>query len=113
MRVDSVAVRRIFSPLALILAAVAATTALAGPAATAAITTGPGTQLWVSRYGAPANDNNAYSVAVSPNGDTVYITGTSYSGASYGKSASGWDYRTGSGWPVTTGRATAAITRMR
>ena len=85
--------RRIVSPLALMLAALAIP-GLAARSAAAAGTTVPGTQLWVSRYGAPANDDMAFSIAVSPNGGTVYVTGTSFSGANYGKNATGTDYRT-------------------
>lgn len=64
------------------------------PAAVAANAPAPGTQLWASKYSAPADGNRAFAVAVSPNGRTVYVTGTSFSGANYGKGATGSDYRT-------------------
>ncbi len=49
-----------------------------------------GAQLWVKRYhGAPLGDRGANSVAVSPSGGTVVVTGSSYGG-----STSGYDYAT-------------------
>jgi outer membrane protein assembly factor BamB len=37
-----------------------------------------GAQLWVQRYNGPGNgDDGAWSVAVSPGGGTVYVTGDS------------------------------------
>jgi outer membrane protein assembly factor BamB len=39
----------------------------------------PGTQVWVARYNHPSvNGSVAHSVAVSPNGSTVFVTGYSY-----------------------------------
>jgi len=47
------------------------------PAATAAA--GPGTQAWIQRYnGTKAGADHASSVAVSPGGGTVYVTGESH-----------------------------------
>jgi DNA-binding beta-propeller fold protein YncE len=51
--------------------------------------TAAGTQLWVKRYTFPGgNTDDARSVAVSPDGKTVYVTGQSWS------QASAWDYAT-------------------
>ncbi len=52
--------------------------------------TAAGTQLWVKRYNGPGgNTDDAKSVAVSPDGKTVYVTGQSWGGQ-----ASAWDYAT-------------------
>jgi DNA-binding beta-propeller fold protein YncE len=48
---------------------------------TALAATSPGTQLWVERYNADNGIDDASSVAVSPNGKTVFVTGHSYGGA--------------------------------
>ena len=55
-----------------------------------AYASGAGAQLWVSRYnGAGNGSDGATSVAVSPDGTKVFVTGSSYSG-----SATGGDYVT-------------------
>ena len=60
-----------------------------------------GTQLWVARYSGPnpgqATSNTATSVATSRDGNTVFITGYSYGGAS------GFDYVTAA-YNATTGK---------
>jgi WD40 repeat protein len=58
--------------------------------ATVAYNAATGAQRWVRRYnGATEGDRGANSVAVSPNGKTVFVTGSSYTG-----SASDYDYAT-------------------
>jgi WD40 repeat protein len=43
----------------------------------ASVSSGPGSQLWVARYKGPSIGGDAYSVAVSPGGRTVFVTGHS------------------------------------
>lgn len=56
--------------------------------ATVAYGTATGTRLWVSRYHGPVDLSVAHSVAVSPTGKTVFVTGDSFG------VTSGWDYAT-------------------
>ncbi len=68
-------------------AAASSTLALPGLAGAQAFSpppaTGPGSQLWASRYNGPANGDDAgRSVAVGPGGKAVYVTGESLSSVS-------------------------------
>jgi DNA-binding beta-propeller fold protein YncE len=62
--------------------------------ATIAYNTATGAQLWVKRYNGPANSQDGgYSLAVSPDGGTVYVTGGS-TVTTTPDPASGQDYTT-------------------
>ena len=46
--------------------------------ATVAYNAATGAQLWAKRYSSPGNVGEGYSVAVSPNGSRVYVSGSSW-----------------------------------
>ena len=81
------------------LAALAPAPAAPAGAAARATPAAPGAQLWVARYNGPAGkQDGARSVAVSPDGSTVFVTGSSDGGP-----ATGWDYATAA-YSAVTGR---------
>jgi DNA-binding beta-propeller fold protein YncE len=78
-------------------AAKAAGPALVQSAKTAHASATPGAQLWASRYDGPAHgDDEAFSVAVSPDGGTVFVIGNSTG------TGTGLDYATAA-YNTTTG----------
>jgi len=78
---------RLVCGLVAAVAGVAVSAAGAG-GARASLSPGPGSQLWVARYHGPSNTGDASSVAVSPGGRRVFVTGVSQG------SSSGLDYAT-------------------
>ena len=56
----------------------------------------PGAQLWVKRYNGPSNlGDGAFSVAVSPTGDRVFVTGSSDGRTKYHWATVAYDSTTG------------------
>ena len=63
--------------------------------ATAAYNATTGARLWVTRYGSPADDDDAIAVAVSPSGGRVFVTGRSLRAHQYDYATVGYDAVTG------------------
>jgi DNA-binding beta-propeller fold protein YncE len=63
--------------------------------ATVAYGAATGKQLWASRYNGPGSFNEAYSVAVSPTGAAVYVTGESLGSAGFDYATVVYDAATG------------------
>ena len=82
------------------LAALAPVSAAPAGAAAGATRAVPGAQLWVARYNGPASkQDGARSMAVSPDGGTVFVTGVSDGGP-----ATGSDYATAAYSAATGGQ---------
>ncbi len=90
-------------------------TAAAGTAgaATPALRAAPGAQLWVARYNGPAGDNSAQnfpsSMAVSPGGSRVFVTGYS-NGPTTGDDYATIAYSAATGRRRGSGATTAPVT---
>jgi outer membrane protein assembly factor BamB len=63
--------------------------------ATVAYDAATGKRLWASRYDGPGSFNEAYSVAVSPDGAAVYVTGQSLGSAGFDYATVAYDAATG------------------
>jgi DNA-binding beta-propeller fold protein YncE len=63
--------------------------------ATVAYSAATGQQLWVSRYGSGNGDDEARSVVVSPDGSTVFVTGSSGNETGYGYGTVAYSAATG------------------
>ena len=69
--------------------------------ATVAYNAATGAQVWVKRYNGPGNsDDSASSVAVSPGGETVFVTGESYGGTASGSNYATVAYNAATGTQV-------------
>jgi hypothetical protein len=93
--------RQLAGGLVAAVAAVAVSAAGAG-GARASLSPGPGSQLWAARYNGSGNNGVAYSVAVSPGGRRVFVTGQSAG------TGGGVDYATVAYSAVTGARLWAA-----
>ena len=87
--------------------------------ATIAYNATTGTQLWAKRYSGPGSSQDAaHSVAVSPDGNTVFVTGTSTSSTSSGDATVAYNATTGTqlwakqynGAPISANSITNSLT---
>jgi outer membrane protein assembly factor BamB len=63
--------------------------------ATVAYDAATGSELWVSRYDATGNDDTGTALGVSPDGSTVFVTGTSIVNFNFGFATVAYDAATG------------------